>query len=323
MKRILVLSLALGALVCGASSAAAQSLQPPFDADYSLLSLGSVPSLPANYGGLCFLDDNTILIGGAANGAAGAIYSVGVVRNAQSHIIGFSGAAQLYATAPNIDGGLAFGPGGVLFFTTYSNNLLGQIKPGSSAPDKFIDLGPLGIQSSVGTLVFGPYGFRIASYSGSQFYSADLVADGSGTYDLTNVVERANTGGGPEGIIYVPAGSADFPNPSVLISEWGAGFVRAYEIDANGNPIAATRRDFIAGLSGAEGAVLDPVTNDFLFSTFGGGNQIVRVSGFAAVPEPATFALGAAGFAGACFARSRSRAKKKAKAEKKKEAPVA
>jgi hypothetical protein len=29
------------------------------------------------------------------------------------------------------------------------------------------------------------------------------------------------------------------------------------------------------GFSGAEGAILDPVTNDFLFSTSGGGNQIV------------------------------------------------
>ena len=38
------------------------------------------------------------------------------------------------------------------------------------------------------------------------------------------------------------------------------------------------------GARGAEGAVLDPLTNDFLFSTFGGGNRVIVVRGFAALP---------------------------------------
>ena len=49
---------------------------------------------------------------------------------------------------------------------------------------------------------------------------------------------------------------------------------------------AASRRVLLSGLSGAEGALIDPVTGDFLFSTFNGGNQLVRVSGFVAPPEP-------------------------------------
>jgi hypothetical protein len=63
-----------------------------------------------------------------------------------------------------------------------------------------------------------------------------------------------------------------------------------------------TRTDFITGLSGAEGAFIDPVTGDFLFSTFGGGNSVIRVSGFAvppAVPDAEStiglFVLAAAG----------------------------
>jgi hypothetical protein len=36
----------------------------------------------------------------------------------------------------------------------------------------------------------------------------------------------------------------------------------------------------VTGLTGAEGALIDPVTGDFLFSTFGGGNKIIRISGF-------------------------------------------
>jgi hypothetical protein len=40
-------------------------------------------------------------------------------------------------------------------------------------------------------------------------------------------------------------------------------------------------------VTGAEGAVIDPVTGDFLFSTFGTGtDRIIRVSGFAAPSPP-------------------------------------
>jgi hypothetical protein len=73
----------------------------------------------------------------------------------------------------------------------------------------------------------------------------------------------------------------------MLVSEYSAGGVAAYAVDGNGNPIAATRRSFITGLSGADGAFIDPVTGDFLFSTFGGGDRVVVVRGFAgSVPPP-------------------------------------
>ena len=45
----------------------------------------------------------------------------------------------------------------------------------------------------------------------------------------------------------------------------------------------ATRRDFITVLEGAEGAAIDPLTGDFLFSTFGGGHRIIVVRGFAPI----------------------------------------
>jgi hypothetical protein len=45
-------------------------------------------------------------------------------------------------------------------------------------------------------------------------------------------------------------------------------------------------------LSGAEGATIDPVTGDFLLSSFGVGNEIFQVQGFTSasqpVPEPFT-----------------------------------
>lgn len=36
----------------------------------------------------------------------------------------------------------------------------------------------------------------------------------------------------------------------------------------------------VTGLNGAEGALIDPVTGDFLFSTFGSGNEVFKVTGF-------------------------------------------
>ena len=71
---------------------------------------------------------------------------------------------------------------------------------------------------------------------------------------------------------------------------------------ADGALDGASRRDFLVGLDGAEGAVLDPVTGDFLFSTFGGGDRVVRISGFTElppppVPEPSTYAMMLGGIA--------------------------
>jgi hypothetical protein len=87
--------------------------------------------------------------------------------------------------------------------------------------------------------------------------------------------------------------------------------VAVYALDANGDPVLASRRNFLTGLEGAEGATLDPVTGDFLFSTFGGGDRVVLVSGFTeppppAVPEPSTYALMLAGLA-ACSVLARRR----------------
>ncbi len=113
-----------------------------------------------------------------------------------------------------------------------------------------------------------------------------------GTFDLSAVTLRVTTGFGPEGLNYVPSGSPVFTGSNALISEYGAGRVSAYGLDAFGIPITASRQDFITGLGGAEGAFTDPATGDFLFSTFGGGSNVIVVRGFAAsVPEPASAGL--------------------------------
>lgn len=293
-RRILSLA-ALLCLLIVTGIARAQTIQAPYDASYTLTNLGSVPGLPAPYGGLAFLpsNSNTIVIGGAANTASGALYSIGVVRGAGNHITGFSGAVAPYSAGEYNDGGVVFGPGGVLFYTRYPVNQIGQIEPGSTVNDRIIDLTPLGFSSSVGALNFVPAGLpasgqlKIVIYNTGNWYTATYAPDGAGTYNITAPVLNTTIPGGPEGFVYVPTGSAVFPANSMLVSEYSAGVVSTFQFDPGGNPVPASRALFISGLTGAEGAVIDPVTGDFLFSTFGGGNQVIVVRGFA-IPVGAT-----------------------------------
>lgn len=168
--------LALAALGLAASGpASAQTIAPAYTANYSLIALNSVPGVPANYGGLTLQagNPNTLLIGGSANGGGGGIYSIGVTRGVGNHITGFSGTASLFATAPNIDGGLVYAPNGDLLYTAYPTNQIGEIKPGSTSPDKIISL--TGVTASVGSLQFVPSGLTgagslgIVSFNGGGY----------------------------------------------------------------------------------------------------------------------------------------------------------
>lgn len=323
--QLIARSLSLAALLGIAAVANAQTIAAPYSANYTLTDLGPVLGLPTFYGGLTLKagDLNTLLVGGNANTSSGGIYAVSVVRDGSSHITGFSGSASLFASAPYIDGGLAYGPGGVLFYTAFPNNTIGEIKPGSSSPDKIVSLTGLGVSSSVGTLNFVPAGFggagrlKILSFNAGNQYDATISTDGVGTFNIDNPILKSNLGGGPEGIVYIKGGNPNFGADSALVSDYNNGSVIAYQVDANGDLIPLTAQNFITGLGGAEGAFIDPVTGDFLFSTFGANNTIVTVRGFAptatsSVPEPGVVAiLAGMGVTGSLFATRRLRRRNK------------
>jgi hypothetical protein len=239
-----------------------------------------------------------MLLAGAATSSVGVIDQVALTRDSNGHITGFSGPATPFAAAPSIDGGLAFGPGGVLFYTTWPGNKIGEIKPGSGSANKMVNAP---VPSSTGTLGFVPAGFQgegnliVGSYTTSTLCVAPLTADGNGTFDVGACGASVIEGGGAEGLVWVPQGSTLFPNQSVLLSSYGSGKVFSYKIDSNGLPIPATRQDFVQNAAGIEGAAIDPVSGDFVFSTFGGSNHMLVVRGFesAAVgaPEPGAEAL--------------------------------
>jgi hypothetical protein len=291
-------TVALLALVVGAPAASAQApvLAPPFDDAYSAVDIGAPTGVPAPFGGLTLKagTNDRLLIGGEANAATGALYEIGLVRDGSGHITGFSGSATRFADAAYNDGGVTYGPGGVLFLARWPSNEIGQTIPGSAITNKIVDLAALGVTSSPGSVTFVPPGqpgagsLKLAGYGDGRWYDAAVSPDGAGTYDIVNVQAIPDvTLTGPEGFVYVAAGSPRFNTPSILVSEYSAGQVSAYEVDANGDPRVATRRAFVTGLSGAEGAFVDPVTGDFVFSTFGGGDRVIVVRGFARpLPPP-------------------------------------
>jgi hypothetical protein len=198
---------------------------------------------------------------------------------------------EVFAEAAYNDGGVTYGPNDVLFLARWPNNQLGQQLPGSVATDKIISLGPLGVVASPGGLNFVPPGFagegqlKLVSWSGGQWYTLALAPDGEGTFDVVSATLETQIPGGPEGFVHIGAANPGFPIDGLLVSEYSAGKLAAYDADAKGDPIPETRRDFVTGLTGAEGAFLDPQSGDFLFTTFGGGNRLIAIRGFTPNPQ--------------------------------------
>jgi hypothetical protein len=271
-------------------------IDPYYAGRYTCFDLGPVPGLPPEkYGGLTLTLDRcstTLLIGGSANLPAGKLYSVGVRRDGRGHIAGFTGASRVHADAPYNDGGVTYGPGGVLFLSRWPSNEMQQTRPGSTAADKVIPLADLGIAHASASLSFVPTNLpgagalKLVSWTGGQWYTLALQADAAGTYDVLSAKHELTLPGGPEGFVYVAAGSPLFLVHSLLVSEWTANGIATYESDDAGNPRVATRRPFITGLDGAEGAYRDPATGDFFFSTWGQAvDRVVVVRGFAPIIE--------------------------------------
>ena len=111
----------------------AATIAPFYANSYSLDNLGSVSGVPTRYGGLTFMadDPNIILLGGTANTSSGLFYEIPVTRGPDNHIVSLGSATRL-GFGINNDGGIAYGPGGVLFYSEWPINMVGEVKPGST-----------------------------------------------------------------------------------------------------------------------------------------------------------------------------------------------
>jgi hypothetical protein len=259
-----------------------------YEGNYILRDLGAPPGVPARLGGVVMNPDDPskLWIGGYANDADGGLYEIGIVRDTSNRIIGFEGTATRIMDAAYNDGGIIIGPSGVLFLARWPENELSMVKTGI-AP-KVVDMGALGVAYSAASLLYVPEGYpghnparlKMVAWPEGQWYTLALTDDGNGLFDIGSATLNTTLPGGPEGVVVVPLGSAHFPDPAILVSNYDEGTVTTYRLDASGNPIASSRRLFVIGLTGAEGATIDPTGGDFIFTTFGGGDRIVVVHGF-------------------------------------------
>jgi hypothetical protein len=277
------------------------TIDPFYAGSYSAVDLGVVPTrIVAAIGALTFKDSNTLLVDVNTYQATAELDAVTVTRGTGGHITGFSGTGTLFANAPYVDGGLQYGPGGVLFYTAFGPNQLVQFKPGSANPDLYTDLTPLGVPYSVGSLAFVPPGFggagqlKLISWNAETWYNTYLSPNGSGTFTVgpTSSPATALPPVNWEGIAFVAAGQPLFAVNSVLINADLSNAVYSFTVDTSGNPITSTQKHFM-DVGDPVGMTVDPMTGDLLITTEQGptARHITLVKGFTpTTPPPAATA---------------------------------
>lgn len=274
-------------------------IAPEFATDYSVFRLGPPPGIPGPLGGMVVSHDdpNTLLIGGASETPSGAIYRIGVRRNECGHILAWEGTATMIATAPYVDANLLYGPEQVLLFTEWPQFQFSQLRPGDAATTTRTDLRTLvtftdrgaGGLGYVPAALGGGGAMRIVSWPAGDWYHLTATFTPGGTYTVDSVTLATTIPNGPGGFAYVPAGSPGFPSQSVIVAEWSHNSVAAYEVDASGDPIPSTRRDFLSHFTLPWGAYFEPETGDYLFLDWGGGNNVLIVQGFVPPPDDPLF----------------------------------
>jgi hypothetical protein len=199
--------------------------------------------VPRPFSGLVFdrNDPEVLIVGGHAQRLTASLFAVQVARDARGHVIGFAPARRI-AAVPFADGGLAHGPQGALLYTRYPNAELGQLRPGDSTPDRVVKLPG----KSCGGFAIVPAGLpgagraKLLAWPGGEWSDAELTADAQGV-GLGAPQQIATLSGGPDGFVYVAAGTPCFLRPGVLVAEWSSHTIAAYDVDGNGDPIVETR----------------------------------------------------------------------------------
>ncbi|MCC3568788.1 MAG: DUF4114 domain-containing protein [Microcoleus sp. PH2017_31_RDM_U_A] len=270
-----------------------------FADNYAAYDLGRPGGVPGILGAMAFkrnpdgtVDPNTLLLGGGAASGGGALYEVKVVRGENGHIIGLDDdgeaetpyTANYFADSPYSDAGLVYTPDNVLLANLWKPSGIYSIKPGG-APSGYYP-------QAMGGLAFVPQGFpgegqlkATGAYPSNGFYTLSYgpngtFADGTPRYTINPPELETTAGAGPGAFVYMPVTAPNFDSgEGLLMAEWNAGGIYAYDLDSDGNPIPATRTPFITGYGGAWGAVTDPVTGDSLFNAWKGFSNLMVVRG--------------------------------------------
>lgn len=276
-------------------------LAAPYAGLYTVYDLGPVPGVPNPLGGATvhISDDGKLLIGGNSENGGGAIYEIGVTRNACGHITGWNGTATMHAATPYVDANLVYVSSTLMLYTQWPMAILSQLPVGATAPARDTDLRTVGLptgDSGPGGLgvvppgLAGAGGLRMVTWPGGYWTHVETAPD-NGLLSITGVMQTATVPNNPGGFAYVPAGSPGFVQQAIIVAEWVAtdpsqDRVAVYDVDAQGDPIVATRREFMSRFPRPWGAYFEPVTGDYIFLSWGatGSDRVYLVQGFAPPP---------------------------------------
>jgi hypothetical protein len=279
-------------------------LAPAFRDSYAAFNLGPVPGVPSPLGGIVVsaADPNRLIVAGASERPEGALYAIEVTRDSCGHILGFVGTATRIATAPYVDANLVYGPGNLLVYTEWPQYTLSQLAPGATTPSVRTNLTSLGLaplpDQGPGGIGYVPPGLmgagtlRIVTWPEGRWYHVAATLSG-GLYTIDGLTEVARISTEPGGFAYVPAGSPGFDRQSLIMAEWRRSDrtldrVAVFEVDEDGDPVPASRREFFSRFPRPWGAYFEPITGDYLFLTWGDGDdRAYIVQGF--VPPPKLF----------------------------------
>ncbi len=270
-------------------------LAPEYAVAYSAYELGELPGVPFHLGGCVIAHDdpNTLYFAGASEVQDGGLYAITVRRDACRHIVGFVGDAKKVAATPYIDANLLYTANNVLLYTGWPVFQLSELEPGAMAPARTVDLRPLGMNDSAGGLglvpanLAGAGGLRAVGWPAGEWYHVDYRADGN-LFAIGTIRRTAMLPNGAGGFAYVPAGSPLFPKQSLLEAEWDHDQVATYEVDEQGDPVVASRKEFFMKFPKPWGAYFEPLTGDYIFLTwrFSPPDLVFVVQGFTAPPPP-------------------------------------
>jgi tetratricopeptide (TPR) repeat protein len=261
----------LDALAAAADAPMPVRVLPPFDAAFAYHRLGVPDGVLTPLGGLMVdpADPDVLWLVGHAQRRTACIHHVALRRDAAGHVDGFRGGGRVLASAPFADGGLAPGPRGALAYTRHPQGEIGWIERGAPGPNRVATLGgptPGGL-GRVRDGVPGAGRWKLLSWPSGGWFDAVLDAGGD-VPALHELRQVATLGGGPDGFVHVPAGSEPFSRPTLLVAEWSAHTIAAYDVDANGDPLPPSRRTVATGCRGVVALALDAGTGDVLVSTW-------------------------------------------------------
>jgi hypothetical protein len=282
------------------------TFDPVYASLYTCTDLGPITEVPVFWGGMANDPQNpdVIQIESSAEYDAGFIYDLTVTRDVRRHVTGFAGTAKQTVPIDHPGYSMAYASG-VLFAARWSGGFA-ELTPGKAAfkpvdhPELFQSYGlavvPSTIPKAAGQLkLLSSGGFDDAAPENAGWWTVVLAPDGMGTYNATSVTRVLEPPNGAQAVVYVPNGSPGFSKPSVMVAEFGTdalsfqdgGFIVAYEVDDQGDPILNTRQVFLRGT--AQGMFIDSVSGDFIFTLDPNenavGGHVVAVHGFLPPPQ--------------------------------------